>query len=422
MKEQFLHYAWKNRQFDTRELKTNSGETIEIIYPGDYNRDSGPDFLNAKIRIADQLWSGNVEIHLRSSDWNKHRHQHDRAYDNVILHVVYRSGETVSNAAGQDLPELCLGPRLDRAQYDRFMQLFASEDAIPCAGRLHEIEPIRITGMLSRLLAERLERKVNLLGEELKRLKGDWEELFYRHVARQFGMKVNAEPFQWLAHAVPFRLIAKGRDNLLRTEALLFGQAGLLPEKRGDTYTNTLIREYRHQQAMHRFRPLAAHTWKFLRLRPNNFPTIRIAQLAALCHRHEKMFRTCLEAESLHELRAVFDVPVSPYWEKHYRFGRKSRPQAKRMGQQTIDILLINTVIPFRFLYGQMHDDTVMTDKAIRLLEEMEPEENRLLRAWEKYGIESRSAAESQALIELSTHYCARKKCLQCGVGVRLVG
>lgn len=421
MKEQFVHYVWKTKNFDGSDLKTTDGEPVQVVYPGDYNFNSGPDFFNARIQIGDQLWSGNVEIHLKASDWEKHRHQNDEAYNNVILHVVYLADKEIYDQAGKRIPALEMQSRIDKMQYVRFMRLYTSKDEIPCAKRLNEIPPVVITGMLSRLLVERLERKVKFLRQELDANKGDWEETFYRHIARQFGMKVNAEPFQWLASAVPHKLLSRHRNNLLQLEALFFGQSGLLPEKQGDAYTNTLIREYSHLQRLYQIRPLASHVWKYMRLRPNNFPTIRIAQLAGLFFRNEKLFRECMDCTDPEKIKSLFEIPVSAYWENHYQFGKLSKRSMKRIGDQAMESLLINTIVPFMFLSGQMKSDDVLMDRAVSFLEKLPAENNSIIRNWESFGIGPVSAAESQALLELSGNYCAKKKCLQCAVGCALL-
>lgn len=421
MKEEFLHYVWKTGQFDSKELRSKEGEPIEIIYPGEHNHDSGPDFINAKIRIGEQLWAGNVEIHVRASDWIKHRHENDAAYDNVILHVVFHADANVLTSSGRMPSALELKERISRLQYVHYLRLHSSKEMIPCAKRLNEIPAIEMTAWLPRLLAERLERKANLLKTELENNRGDWEETFYRHLVRQFGMKVNADPFQWLAAAAPFRMLSRQRDNLLQTEALLFGQSGLLPEKQIDTYSTALIREYVHLQAKYSVRPMPARRWKFMRLRPNNFPTVRIAQLAFLLYRYPRLFSLCMETKNMDELRTLLDVPASGYWETHYRFGVRSNRRVKRLGEQAINSILINTVILFRFLMGKMKDDAEMQQDALEQLERMPAESNRITRKWEELGIIPASACESQALIELSGNYCAKKKCLHCAIGARLL-
>lgn len=417
MKEEFIHYIWKTKQFNSTDLKTEDGQLLEIIHPGEHNHSSGPDFFNAQLSIGNMLWNGNVEIHTKASDWLRHKHQHDEAYSNVILHVVYESDMPVQSNYKADLPTLVLRGRIDMKLYEKYLGLRNSKAKIPCSAELDKIPSIIKTSWLSRTLAERLERKVAELQVELEQNKNDWEETFYRHICRQFGMKVNAEPFQWLSACVPYKILRKQNDNLLQTEALLFGQSGLLPEKFSDTYTNALIREYMHLQVKYHIRPMPSHWWKFMRLRPNNFPTIRIAQLAGLFFRQPQLFRTCIEQNDPVELKKIFSTPASAYWNNHYRFGKISRAAEKNLGAQAIDTILINTVAPFKFLYGKIKGDDEIRQSAISLLEKLNPENNKIIREWEELEVEPTSSAESQALLELTKKYCEKKKCLDCEIG-----
>jgi hypothetical protein len=259
MREEFIHYIWKTKQFNSEDLQTDDGQSITIIHPGEHNHSSGPDFFNAQLSIGGMLWNGNVEIHTKASDWMRHKHQDDKAYNNVILHVVYEADLLVESNYRQKLPTLVLRDRVDMRLYEKYQQLRKSKAKIPCSAQLKTVPSIIKTSWLSRILAERLERKVAELQTELGQNKNDWEETFYHHICRQFGMKVNAEPFQWLSASVPFRILRKQNDNLLQTEALLFGQSGLLPEKFSDAYTNALIREYMHLQVKYNIRPMPAH-------------------------------------------------------------------------------------------------------------------------------------------------------------------
>ncbi|CAN5754403.1 DUF2851 family protein [soil metagenome] len=422
MKEEFIHYIWKTKQFNPADLKTESGKAIKIIYPGEHNHSSGPDFFNAQLVIDDIAWSGNVEIHTKASDWLRHKHQHDEAYNNVILHVVFDSDLLLKNNYKQDFPTLVLRDRIDMKLYEKYLSLRKSKTKIACAAQLQDVPAIIKTSWLSRVVAERLERKVRALKTELEQNKNDWEETFYRHLTRQFGMKVNAEPFQWLSACVPYRMLRKQNDNLLQTEALLFGQSGLLPEKFSDTYTNALIREYSHLQVKYSIRPMPSHWWKFMRLRPNNFPTIRIAQLAGLFVRQRQLFRTCIETHDPVELKKIFATPASGYWNTHYRFGTVSVHSEKNLGAQAIDTILINTIVPFKFLYGKVKGDEQLQHDAISLLEKIDPENNKIIRDWDEHGIKPVSSAESQGLLELTKNYCDKKKCLSCEIGNYLLG
>lgn len=417
MKEEFLHYIWKTKQFIPTDLKTTKGQEIEIIFPGDYNFHSGPDFFNAQLKIDGMLWTGNVEIHVNVSDWLKHKHQNDEAYNNVILHVVYEYDCELKTNTDEAMPTLVLKDRIGMKLYENYLQFLKNNTKLACAMGVREIPSIVVTSWLSRIVAERLERKVLELKTEFNQNGNDWEETFYRNLAKQFGMKTNADPFQWLANAVPYKMILRQRDNLLQTEALLFGQAGLLPEKPEDAYSLALAREYNFLQVKFHIRPMPTHWWKFMRLRPNNFPTIRIAQLAGLFFRQPQLFRKCLETNEIVELKKLFDVPASGYWNEHYRFGKVSKACEKKLGPQAIDTIFINTIAPFKFLYGRIKGDEVLVQEAISLLEKIDPETNKIIREWESVGVKPVCAAESQALLELKKNYCEKKRCLQCEIG-----
>ncbi len=417
MKEEFLHYIWKTRQFNHVDLKTVDGQELEINYQGDHNHDAGPDFFNAKISIGEMQWSGNVEIHVHASDWLRHNHQKDDAYNNVILHVVLESDIPLNSNLGNPMPTLALGNRIDKKMYGKYLLLQNSKDEIACIERIKEVSGIKITSWLSRLLAERFERKISELKTELEQNGNDWEETFYRHLARQFGMKVNAEPFQWLAAALPFKIISRHRDNLLQTEALLFGQSGLFPEFPEDIYTQSLMREYAHLRIKYKLNPMPAHQWKLMRLRPNNFPTLRIAQLAGLFFRQPQLFRKCIETAEIHELKNLLSASASVYWNDHYRFGKISPASEKNLGVQSVDTILINTIAPFKFLYGRIKGEEMLEREAISLLEKITAESNRITRQWKNAGIGSISSADSQSLIELMKNYCEKKRCLSCHIG-----
>jgi hypothetical protein len=421
MKEEFLHYIWKTKQFNPVDLQTTNGLNLEILYPGEHNFHSGPDFFNARIKSGEMIWTGNVEIHINASDWLKHKHQDDDAYNNVILHVVYNNDVELKTNNGESMPTLVLRDRMDMKLFENYQLMLKSKLRIPCSNRLKEIPSIVRTSWLSRILAERLERKVLELKTELEQNGNDWEEIFYRQLCKQFGMKINADPFSWLAAAVPYKLLSKQRNNLLQTEAFLFGQSGLLPEKPEDVYSKALVREYIFLQLKYQIRPMPSHWWKFMRLRPNNFPTVRIAQLAGLFFRQPQLFRLCLETKDSHELRKIFDIPASGYWNDHYQFGKISKAVTKNLGPQAIDSILINTVAPFKFLYGRMKGDEQLVQEAISLLEEISPESNRIIREWESIHMEAANAGESQALLELRKQYCDKKRCLDCEIGCYLM-
>ncbi|CAN5346404.1 DUF2851 family protein [soil metagenome] len=417
MKEEFIHYIWKTRQFNPDELKTEDGKSIEIIYPGEHNHSSGPDFFNAQIIVDNMDWAGNVEIHTKASDWLKHKHQFDNAYHNVILHVVYEADVEIRNHRNEIIPTLVLAHRIDDQLYRKFLNLRNSRTKIPCANQIKHVPEILKTAWLSRLLVERLERKVGEISNDLNRANMDWEGIFFRHLAGQFGMKENAEPFQWMMTSIPGKIIHRQFDEIQLTEALLFGQSGLLPEESSDAYTSILKREYAHLKLKYNLQAIPPHWWKFMRMRPNNFPTIRISQFACLIHRRPQLFRLCMEISTLSEMTKLFEVSASDYWTNHFRFGMESKGDEKAMGRQTINSILINTILPFRFLYGKWKGDEQLSASAIALLEKLPAENNKLIREWKKISLFSHTAAESQGAIELSKRYCDKKNCLNCEIG-----
>jgi hypothetical protein len=419
--EDFLQYLWKTRSFDHHYLQTTDGEPLEILRPGLHNTDSGPDFFNARVRISNTLWAGNVEVHTRASDWLQHGHQHDEAYDNVILHVVYENDRPILRNNGAPLPTLELKGRIDQKLWNRFQQLCSNNSWVPCATQLKQVDALTITGWTERLLVERLEMRADAIIRSLQQNNNDWEETFYQQIARYFGMKVNADPFEWLAKAMPYKILSRHKNSQLVTEALLFGQSGLLPKSDKETYVFLLQREYRLLKQKYRLERNPRHQWKFMRMRPANFPTIRIAQLAALLRNNHKLFRSCMEAEGRDELYALFDVTPSAYWSYHYRFGTQTRPSAKTIGANTVNTIIINTIIPFLFVYGKKRGDETYTERALRLLEQVPPEDNAIIEGWKNCGWKLRSAFDSQALLQLKEKYCNEKRCLHCAIGNRIL-
>ncbi|HEU4716694.1 MAG TPA: DUF2851 family protein [Bacteroidia bacterium] len=421
MTEEFLHHIWRTRQFNPANLRVTDGRALEIIYPGEHNIFSGPDFFNAKLRIGDQLWAGNVEIHVKASDWMKHRHQEDEAYGNVVLHVVYEADREIS-ARGNVLPALELKERVPGKLWTRYSEMRGSKDRLACAGSMAGASSFTVAAMLGRAIVERLERKTDEIRTELLHSGNDWEETFYRRLAHRFGMNVNAEPFHRLALSLPFRLLMRHADQPHQGEALLFGQAGLLDDAATDAYMSDLQREYRHLRKKYSLQSIETHAWKFMRLRPGNFPTLRISQLAALLTQRTQLFRACMEMKTAEELEAFFDVQASAYWDTHYRFRISSKECVKRLGAQATDVILINTVAPVKFLYGKMKKEERYCDEAIALLEEINAEENSVTRLFSAQAMELRNSADTQGALELKKNYCDRKRCLDCEIGRELLG
>lgn len=421
LQEDFLHYVWKFKLFNTLNLTTSSGEDLKIIDSGQHNTNAGPDFFNAKLHIGETTWVGNVEIHVRSSDWNRHSHNKDRAYDNVILHVVYENDRQISYSSGQELPTIELKPLIDRHLVDNYSSWLSSRDWIPCGGQIESVDKFTLNNWLERLVIERLERKTAAIFKTLAANKNDWDTTFYQYLCQYLGLKVNALPFQLLAKNTPLSIIEK-HHKLISIEAVLFGQAGFLDENIQDEYYVKLKDEYRFLSAKFSLRPLEKHLWKLMRLRPSNFPTVRIAQLAGLLAKNSRMFSHILETKELKKIRELFNTEASSYWDNHFTFGKQvGKETRKRMGSFTVNSLLINVVVPFLFSYAKSIQDEQLVERALNMLEEIGPEHNAIIKKWSALGVETKNAKTTQSLLELKNNYCSQKKCLNCQVGNTLL-
>ena len=424
MKEEFLHYLWKYNLYDHDSLTDNENNEIVVINPGEYNRDSGPDFFNARILIAGTEWAGNVEIHTRSSHFNNHGHNRDHAFDNVILHVVSENDKKVFNSRGEEL--LTVEIRYDPGLFEKYSDLINNPCSIACQNEVQKLDSFLIRHWLNALMIERLQAKSDVIMKIFSDTGSDWDETFYRIITRYFGFRVNTEPFEMLASALPFRIIRKHADNRFQIEALLFGTSGMLEEglfkeALSDKYYKDLIREYRILSAKYSLQPVHGWLWKFSRLRPVNFPTIRISQLSAMLSVTGGMFSRVLDAIDIKQLRALFECEASSYWDDHYIFGKKSSRLPKKAGLQAADIFLINAVIPIIFIYGRFHDRPGLCERALAFLEETEPEKNSVISDWKSAGIEVESAFYTQALLQLTDEYCRKRRCLECRIGCRLI-
>jgi hypothetical protein len=424
MKEEFLHYLWKYRLYDPESLLDKEQNKMTVIHPGEYNRDSGPDFFNSRLRIGDTEWAGNIEIHTRASHFDNHGHNLDPAFDNVILHVVAQNDKKVYNSRGQEV--LTIELIFDPVLYDKYLNLVNNPFIIACQDEVREIDPLFIRHWLGSLAIERLQEKSEQILKIFSETGNDWEETFYRVLSRYFGFRVNSEPFEMLATALPFRIIRKHSDDRFQIETLLFGTAGLLEEGLfreaiNDDYYNDLIREYKILSAKYSLHPVHGWIWKFARLRPANFPTVRLSQLAAMLSMTGGLFSRALECTDIRQLKDVFEVTASDYWNDHFVFGKKSRRYPKTTGSQASDIFLINAVIPSIFVYGRSRNLNEICEKAVSFLEEIAPEENSIMDEWKVVGIEAESAFYSQALIRLRNDYCKKRRCLDCRIGARLI-
>jgi hypothetical protein len=375
------------------------------------------------LRIGDTTWAGNVELHLNSSDWRKHNHTTDNAYNNIILHVVYRDDEPLVMPDGRRIPTLELQERVSPELYNRYHHLvYGQQQFIPCEGSIRFVDDITLRNWLTRVLVERLEKRSATVIAALDKNRGDWEETFYQFLAAQFGFKTNALPFELMAKSLPQLTLAKHKDNPMQIEALIFGQAGFFEEDVIDDYPKKLKEEYAFLRKKYNLVPIEKHLWKFMRMRPQNFPTIRLAQFAALVVRSNHLFSKVLDIKDVAWLRKLFtDLQVNTYWENHYRFDAESKPVSKSLGQNSIDILLLNTFVLFLFSYGKHNQQEYYINRSLKLLEKLPAEENNIVTNFDLAGIKVNTAFDSQALLELKNNYCNYKKCLQCGVGNKIL-
>jgi hypothetical protein len=421
MKEEFLHYLWKYRLFNPERLTTANGEPVQILNPGQENHDAGPDFLAAKIRIGETVWAGHVEIHTSSSHWYRHRHQEDAAYGNIILHVVYEHDREAFTHQGELLPVIELKGKFNESLLHNYHKLLAAKSWVPCHESIGKIDRGYLSTWLHRILVERLERKSEEVLHFYKFFNQDWEQTFYFLLARNLGFKANTQPFGMLAQRTPFKMLLRSSSNLASIEAMLFGQSGLLPKTSGAVYPRALVDEYRHQQRKHQLEPMPAHLWKFAKLRPAGFPTIRIAQLAMLIHKVPRLFSALIDSNSLKEILALLRINTSPYWDTHFVFDKTSPARTKTLGTDAINSIITNTLAPALFVYGKHSLQPHLGEKAIDYLAEIPSEKNAIIAKWKQLEVSARNAGESQALLELKKYYCTPKKCLHCAVGHKVL-
>jgi hypothetical protein len=417
IKEDFLYYIWKLRRFNCENLELSDGSTLIIENPGEHNTNSGPDFFNARIRIDGTLWFGNIEIHVYSSDWEKHSHQDDPAYNNVILHVVYEHDQDVSTSIGSVLPCLELKPRINKSDVRNYKMLRYNRNWIPCEQLISSVSQISKTSAIEKSITQRLATKAERLQQILDKTKNDWSESFYIYLSRYFGMNINADAFEMLALSCPLKMIKKEKDDLLKIEALMFGQAGMLQTEFKDEYPDQLKSEYNHLKIKYDLKPVPVSIWKYSKLRPYNFPSVRIAQLAGLLWRNADIFEKAIQQKSIEQLRELFKSNTSPYWAAHFNFEKRSRSRIKKIGTDTIDVFIINTVVPAIFLYGHLTASEHHKELALKILSEIAPEKNSIITKWQTLGLVVESGFDSQALIEMKTNYCSKHKCLECPIG-----
>ncbi|MDF3076278.1 MAG: hypothetical protein K0S09_167 [Sphingobacteriaceae bacterium] len=420
--EDLLHYVWQFRLFDKENHCTIDGEALEILAVGIHNKNAGPDFEQAKIRIGEETWAGNVEIHLRSSDWERHQHSSDRAYDNVILHVVYQHDQEISRPDGTKIPVLVLGGRIPSDVEQKYHGLMQNLNWIPCEKLLSGVDSFHVKSWLSRVLVERLESKSAEVNQLLQQYKGSWDDAFYVMLARNFGFKTNSAPFELFARSLPQQILAKHKSDASQIEALVFGQSGFLNQVLEDEYPRKLKDEYDFLGKKYNLQPIDAYLWKFLRLRPQNFPTLRLAQFAALVVKSSYLFAKVVEVKDVKALKAMFsELPVNPYWQTHFRFDKETGKSSPQLGDDSINNILLNTVAVFLFSYGRYMGKESYVNRALTLLESLPAETNHIIKRFSSIGLKPEQADSSQALLQLKKMYCDTKKCLTCGIGVKLI-
>lgn len=413
--ERLLQYIWQFQYFNKSQLQTTAGEKLEIIFPGKPNTNQGPDFSNAQIRIDNTLLAGSVELHLKASQWNEHGHSGDANYKNVILHVVFENDWQPSS-----IPVLELQPRVSNLLLDRYTDLMNSPSFIPCSGAVSAVKEITWVSWKERLLAERLTRKSAVVFRFLEDNNTHWAECFWWMLARNFGMKVNSEAFEAAAKSISVNILAKHKNQIHQLEALLFGQAGLLEQNFSEDYPKLLQREYLFLKKKYNLKSVHIPV-HFLRMRPGNFPTIRLSQLAALVQNSAHLFSKVLETENVSDVKKLFEVTANDYWHYHYRFDEASPFKKKTIGQDMIDNVIINTIVPVLFAYGLHHKEEKYKNRAILWLEALTAEVNSITKGFTSLKLSNKSAYDSQAFIELKTQYCDHKRCLQCSIGNALL-
>lgn len=419
--EKLLQYLWQHRLFNVHDLRTVSGEPLQIQAAGTWNTNAGPDFLNARIRVGKTLLAGNVELHLKTSDWIKHGHGKDNHYKNLILHVVYECDITNDDELPPHVPALELKGRIPGLLLERYNRLMQRGGLILCAEQLDRVTGLDWLSWKDRLLVERWQQKTALFSGWMENNQNNWAETFYYALARNFGLPVNGDAFEAVARSLPLKLISTYKHHLFKTEALLFGQAGMLEGNFREEYPSGLKEEYLFLQKKHTLQPVKPHLWRWLRMRPSAFPSLRLAEFAALIHRSSHLFSKILETETVKALREEFRVTASAYWNTHYRFDQQTHFKKKELGHNMIESLMINTICPMLAMYDRFQLSGKYLERAFQWMKTLSPENNRYTREWTKLDIANKSAWDSQALLQLTRRYCMDKRCLECVIGNKIL-
>lgn len=413
MSEDFLHFLWQNKFF-TQQLTTVNNDLITVLNPGFHNHNSGPDFSNARIMIGETLWAGNVEIHINSSDWFKHGHQNDEAYTNVVLHVVYKH-DAVGKFSGMPVCEL--QGKIDANLYSAYSEFLYKQKFVPCIDYLYKIPATDMTLWLERMLIEKLQHKADFIQNALIASNNDWEEALYHVLARSFGFNINSLPFEMLSRSISYKILARHSDNRFQIEALLFGQAGMLSQDLIDPYGQSLLKEYAFLRKKYHLAPINSSLWKYMRLRPVNFPSIRIAQFASLIAANVGLLSKIVSLNTIDEMMEMLQVSASPYWDNHFVFDHSTSGKTKNLGKEAARLLIINSILPFIFVYGSSIGNDSLCNKSLAMFEKLPGEKNALIDKWRAAGLNTDNAYNTQALMGLKTSYCDKKKCLNCRIG-----
>ncbi|NJM17075.1 MAG: DUF2851 family protein [Bacteroidales bacterium] len=422
--EKFLQYIWQYQLLDKKSLSTTNNKTFEVISPGTRNMHAGPDFFNAKIKIDNAIWAGNVEVHLYASDWQRHGHQYDEAYKNVILHVVLTNDKAIAFPDGQ--PVLCYEIKFGQHYLHNYHMLLENDEVPMCGHQLGQLDAFSVSNLLQKTAIERVEAKTQQIAELLSRTNNNFEEAFYHSLMRSFGQKINSGPFEMLANSLSFNVLLKNKDSLPRLLAALLGQAGFVDKlgissEEDRLYVNKLNEEYSFMKSKYGLNSLPVHVWNFFRVRPAGFPTVRLAQLASLIHKRGNLFALFMETNDINGYYQIFDVCLHEYWKTHYSLGKESKPITGIPGKSFIYSTLINVVAPFKFIYGRYVNNPRLQQSAIELLYNLPPEKNHITDKWSKFAGKPQSALHSQGALQLINTYCKHKRCIECAIGHLLI-
>ncbi len=419
MQEDFLHYIWQYQKLTTSMLETVQGDKIQVITVGELNTNSGPDFYNSRIVIGNQEWVGTVEIHLKASDWFVHKHQNDSAYDNVVLHVVWENDVAVFDVNQNKLETLVLKDIVDERFLLSYKSLLLKKNWINCENQIHGIDEFTLSFWKEKLLIQRLQRKAYELESQLSGLENNWESLLFMLLAKNFGLKINASEFQLLAQNISFRVFKKELSSQLSLEALLYGQSNLLEETIQDPYYQSLQKEYMYLKQKYKLQDSFVKL-RFFRMRPSGFPTIRLSQFSMLYHNQKSLFSKVISAKTVSGIYELFSGVASEYWDEHYTFGKRSTKIKKKLSKSFVDLLVLNTIIPLRFIHAKSVGKENF-EELLKLYKSINPEKNTVIEKFKELKLKVTSSADTQSLIELKTEYCNQHKCLHCEIGNKLL-